>query len=111
MSSRILMEPDYRGSALNAMSHAHADSTFQPLQWVHALWNGDMMTGRVCRAVEDDSGDALYEVELPSVIGKGGTRIRVLRTPIELEAVPTAGEGVEEYLAVDTGDYFDGADW
>jgi hypothetical protein len=110
MGNRHLMGPGYRGSANNAMSHAHADSIFQPSQWVHALWNGDMTTGRICRAVADDSGEPLYEVELPNVIGKGGTRMRVLRTTNELEPV-LDGVPIKEPLPVDPDDYFDGADW
>lgn len=88
MDSRYLMESDYRGSATNALSQGQTGSVFLPLQWVRALWNGDLMTGRVCRAVADEAGDAVYEVELPNVIGRGGKRLHVMRTANEIEAIP-----------------------
>lgn len=88
MGSRYLMGPDCRRSASNLLPQALAGVNFQPLQWVHALWNGSMFTGRVCCTVADDAGDALYEVELPDVIGKGGARLRVMRAANELEPIP-----------------------
>lgn len=90
MDNRYLMGLDYRGSATNALSHGPTGSVFLPLQWVRALWNGDLMTGRVCRAVADEVGDALYEVELPNVIGHGGKRLHVMRTANEIEPIPEA---------------------
>jgi hypothetical protein len=77
MGSRYSMGPDYRCSASNMLPQAQAGANFQPLQWVRALWNGSMFTGRVFRTLADDAGDALYEVELPDVIGKGGAHLRV----------------------------------
>lgn len=85
-----LIGPEYRGSASNVLPHAKPGAVFEPLQWVHALWNGDTMTGRVCCAIVDASGDELYEVELPEVIGKGGTHVRVMRAADELEPAPGA---------------------
>ena len=77
--------PEYRGSASNALPQAQPGVVFHTLQWVHARWNGGTMTGRVCCAIIDGSGDEFYEVELPEVIGKGGTHVRVLRAANELE--------------------------
>jgi hypothetical protein len=90
MDTRYLMGSDYRGSATNALSPGQTGSVFLSLQWVRALWNGDLMTGRVCRAVADEVGDALYEVELPNVIGRGGKRLHVMRTANEIEPIPEA---------------------
>ncbi len=83
------IEPGYRGSAGNVLPQAQPDAVFQPLQWVRARWNGGTMTGRVCCAIVDGSGDEMYEVELPELIGKGGTHVRVVRAANELE--PAAG--------------------
>lgn len=74
------------------MAHPHSiasdvQADFQPLQWVRAHWNGDTRTGRVCAAIIDASGDRLYEVELPEVIGRGGTHVRVMRAANELQAL------------------------
>lgn len=77
--------PEYRGSAGNVLPRARPGAQFEPLQWVHARWNGDTMTGRICCAILADSGERLYEVELPEVIGKGGTHVRVMRAANELE--------------------------
>jgi hypothetical protein len=90
MDSRYLMESDYRGSVINALPHGKTGSVFLPLQWVRALWMGDLLIGRVCRATADDAGDALYEVELPNVIGSGGKRLHVMRTANEIEPIPEA---------------------
>jgi hypothetical protein len=79
------IEPGYRGSAGNVLPQAQPDAVFHPLQWVRARWNGDTMTGRVCCAIVDGSGDEMYEVELPELIGKGGTHVRVVRAANELE--------------------------
>jgi hypothetical protein len=65
---------------------------FHPLQWVRARWNGDTRTGRVCCAIIDGAGDRFYEVELPEVIGKGGTHVRVMRAAKELEALPETAD-------------------
>ena len=85
--------PEYRGSAKNTLPLAQRDAVFHPLQWVHARWNGDTMTGRICCAIVDGAGDELYEVELPEVIGKGGTHVRVMRAANELEPAPGALAG------------------
>lgn len=85
MAYRHPIGPEYRGSASNVLPQAQAGALFEPLQWVHARWNGDTMTGRVCCAILAESGERLYEVELPEVIGKGGTHVRVMRAANELE--------------------------
>lgn len=90
MDSHNLMGSDYRGSVTNALSHGQTGSVFLPLQWVRARWNGNLMTGRVCRALANEAGDALYDVELPNVIGRGGKRLHVMRTANEIEPIPEA---------------------
>lgn len=89
MALKHSIGPEYRGSASNVLPRACPGAVFEPLQWVHARWNGDTMTGRVCGAMLAESGERLYEVELPEVIGKGGTHVRVMRAANELE--PAAG--------------------
>lgn len=89
MDRHDLMGSDYCGSATNALRLGPGGLVFLPAQWVRAQWNGDLMTGRVCRALADEAGEAcLYEVEFPSVFGRGGKRLHVMRTASEIEPIP-----------------------